>query len=359
MKRIVVSVSNDLVTDQRVSKICGTLKEMQYDILLIGRKNYSPHNLNRDYATKRIRMLFNRGFLFYAELNIRLFFVLLFTKKDLLFSNDLDTLLPNYLVSKIQGKELIFDSHELFSEIPELHNRKFVKSFWLGIERRILPKLKKVITVSNSIKRHYEERYGIQVRVVRNLPIAKKVKPKKFAFSTKGKKVLLYQGSVNVGRGLEFMIDTVQLLDNFLLVIVGTGDIIDDLEQNVLLKGLENKVKFTGRILPADLQHLTPNAMIGLSLEEDLGLNYCYALPNKIFDYIQAEVPVIVSNLPDMKKLVQHYGVGEVLMKRTPEALAEMIQNLDSKSYLENLKKAKEELNWDQEKSQLIKLLQS
>ena len=359
MKRIVVSVSNDLVTDQRVSKICRTLKELEYEILLIGRKNYSQHTLNRDYHTKRMRMLFNSGFLFYAELNIRLFFVLLFTKKDVLFSNDLDTLLPNYLVSKLQGKELIFDSHELFSEIPELANRKFVKSFWLGIERRILPKLKKVITVSDSIKKHYEKKYGIDVTVVRNLPNAQEAKPKKFTFSTKGKKVLLYQGSVNVGRGLELMIDTVRLLENYILVIVGTGDIIDNLEQTVLTKGLENKVKFTGKVLPKDLKHLTPNATVGLSLEEDMGLNYRYALPNKIFDYIQAEVPVIVSDLPEMKKLVEQYRVGQVLDTRTPKSLAELIQEVDSKEYLDNLKKAKKDLNWDQEKGQLIKLLKS
>jgi len=359
LKRIVVSVSNDLVTDQRVSKICRTLKETGYEILLIGRKNYSQHVLNRDYKTKRMRMVFNSGFLFYAELNIRLFFVLLFTKKDVLFSNDLDTLLPNFLVSKIQGKELIFDSHELFSEIPELENRKFVKSFWLRIERWILPKLKRVITVSDSIKKHYEEKYGIVVTVVRNLPVVKEVKTKKFTFPTKEKKVLLYQGSVNIGRGLELMIDTVRLLNDYILVIVGSGDIIDDLEQKVLTEGLENKVKFTGKILPKDLKHLTPNATIGLSLEEDLGLNYRYSLPNKIFDYIQAEVPVIVSDLPEMKKLVEKYDVGQVLLDRTPESLAKLIIEVEQKDYTPCLQSASQDLNWNQEKGRLIALLDS
>lgn len=359
MKRIVVSVSNDLVTDQRVSKICSTLKELDYDILLIGRRNYSPHTLNRDYDTKRMRLIFNRGFLFYAELNIRLFFVLLFAKKDVLFSNDLDTLLPNYLVAKLQGKELIFDSHELFSEIPELENRKFVKSFWLTIERRILPKLKKVMTVSNSIKKHYENLYDIKVSVVRNLPTAKEVEPKKFSFSTKGKKVVLYQGSVNVGRGLELMIDTIQQLPDYILVIIGTGDIIDNLEQKVLSQGLENKVKFTGRVLPKDLKHLTPNASIGLSLEEDLGLNYRYSLPNKIFDYIQAEVPVIVSDLPDMKQLVTQAKVGEILTERTPEALAKLIQEVIQNDYTSALQQAKETLNWSHEKAHLEALLKN
>jgi glycosyltransferase involved in cell wall biosynthesis len=359
LKRIVVSVSNDLVTDQRVSKICRTLKELDYDILLIGRKNYSPHRLNRDYETKRMRMLFNRGFLFYAELNIRLFFVLLFTKKDMLFSNDLDTLLPNYLVAKLQGKELIFDSHELFSEIPELENRKLVKSFWLKIESSILPKLTKVMTVSESIKIHFENLYGINVTLVRNFPVLQKIQPKKFSFSTKGKKVILYQGAVNIGRGLELMIDTVKILDDYLLVIIGTGDILEDLEQKVLNEGLENKVKFTGKMLPKDLRHLTPNATVGLSLEEDLGLNYRYALPNKVTDYLHAEVPVIVSDLPDMKKLVTEAEVGEILVERTPESLAKLIKKVAQNDYSAALQKAKKDLNWSNEKVHLKELLKT
>ena len=356
MKRIVVSVSNDLVTDQRVAKICRTLHELDYEILLIGRKNYSPFVMNRDYKTKRMRMLFNKGFLFYAELNIRLFFLLFFTKKDILFSNDLDTLLPNYLVSKIQGKELIFDSHELFSEIPELTNRKFVKSVWHRLEKWMLPKLKKVITVSDSIKKHYQDLYKIQVTVVRNLPDLQEINQNPFPFSIKGKTVIVYQGAINVGRGLELMIDTMKLLENHLLVIIGTGDIIYVLEAKVLNEKLENSVKFMGKILPEDLKRLTSNADIGISLEEDLGLNYRYALPNKLFDYIHAEVPVIASDLPEIKKIVEKYKIGSILKNRTPEELAELILSMDKGNYLKALKTAKKELNWNTEKEKLISI---
>ena len=138
----------------------------------------------------------------------------------------------------------------------------------------------------------------------------------------KEKNVILYQGSVNVGRGLELMIETIKLLQDCVLVIVGSGDILEDLEQMVLKEGLEDKVKFTGRMTPSKLRGFTPSATIGISLEEDLGLNYRYALPNKLFDYIHAEVPVIVSDLPEMKKIVLEYEVGQVLLKRTPENLA-------------------------------------
>ena len=359
MKRIIVSVSNDLITDQRVTKICNTFLNQGYDILLIGRKNYSKFPVNRDYKTKRLSLLFNKGFLFYAEFNFRLFFLLLFSKKNILYANDVDTLLPNYLVSKIQNKKLIFDSHELFSEIPELVNRKFVKNFWLRIENRIIPKLKTIITVSDSIKEHYKSKYNVEPITVRNFPELKDIASIPFDFSIKNKKVILYQGSVNIGRGLELMIETMKVLDQYLLVIIGSGDIIEILERKVLDEGLENKVKFLGEIQPEKLKTLTPNATIGISLEEGLGLNYKYALPNKIFDYIHAEAPIIVSNLPEMKKIVEHFKVGEILMTRTSNDLANLIQEVSSKNYKEALILAKKELNWDREQEVLINLIKN
>lgn len=359
MKRIIVTVSNDLVTDQRVHKMCCTLIEMGYDLLLIGRKHGSQETLYRDYATKRISMLFHRGFLFYAELNLRLFFLLLFTKKEVLFSNDLDTLIPNYFVAKLQRKELIFDSHELFSEIPELKHRKLIKQFWLTIERWILPKLTKVITVSDAIKKHYKNLYGIEAVVIRNLPLVKSVHQQSFPFPTENKNIILYQGAVNIGRGIELMLETIKLLDNCVLVIIGTGDIIEVLKQKVSSQTLENKVRFMGKVLPKDLKQFTPNATIGLSLEEDIGLNYRYALPNKLFDYIQAEVPVIVADLPEMKKLVETYQVGEILWERSPKSLAKLILKVISNNYTIALQKAKRELTWTREKDKLIRLLNS
>ena len=250
MKRIIISVSNDLVTDQRVAKICGTLKDFGYEILLIGRMNYSTHTLEREYKTKRFRLLFNKGFLFYAEYSFRLFFFLLFSKKDILYANDLDTLLPNYL-----------------------RNRRFIKLFWLRLEKWILPKLKHVITVSRSIKRHYESLYKIKVTVVRNLPVKLKTTSIPFDFMSKEEKIILYQGSTNIGRGLELAIDTMVVLEDYILVIIGSGDIIDMLKKKTSNLGLENKVKFLGKILPEKLKNLTPNAHIGISLEEDLVLN--------------------------------------------------------------------------------------
>ena len=357
LKRVIVSVTNDLVTDQRVGKTCAVLTEMGFKVLLVGRKLKKSNSIQREYEVKRFRLLFNKGFLFYAEYNLRLFFFLLFSKKNLLFSNDLDTLVPNYLISKIQKKKLIFDSHELFSEIPELENRKKVKNFWLAIEKKIIPKLKNIITVSDSIKEHYQSLYGVNVSVVRNIPENKKVIQTPFDFDTHGKKIILYQGSVNVGRGLELMIDTMHLLEDYILVIIGDGDISTKLIEKVNTLDLKNCVKFLGRINPDELKNLTPNTTVGMSLEEDLGLNYRYALPNKLFDYIHAEVPMVVSNLPEMKAIIKKYAIGEVLIDRTPISLASTIKTMAAKNYKKELIQAKKQLNWTLEKEKLISII--
>jgi glycosyltransferase involved in cell wall biosynthesis len=350
LKKIIVTVTNDLSTDQRVDKVCTTLFNDGYKVLLVGRKLKNSVPISRDYKTKRIKLLFNQGFLFYTEFNFRIFLLLFFSKKDILLSNDLDSLAANYTVSVLQNKKLVYDSHELFSEIPELVHRPFVKNFWSSIEKLLLPKLKNTYTVCKSIADFYDKRYATNFKVVRNLPTFKKIETGKLPFSTDGKKIIIYQGALNIGRGLELMIDAMEYLENYLLIIVGNGDIIAELKERIKNKSTENNVHFLGKLLPIELQKITPLADIGLSLEEDLGLNYRYALPNKIFDYIQAEIPILVSDLPEMKQIVLEYKVGEIIALRTPKSLAEQIQTMLKNDYSESIVKAKQILTWEHEK---------
>ena len=354
MKRIIISVTNDLSTDQRVSKICNTLQKNNFDILLIGRvlKNSTP--VNRNYKTKRISLFFNNSVFFYIEFNIRLFFILFFSKKDILLSNDLDTLSANYVVSFLQRKKLVYDSHELFSEIPELVERPLVKSVWVSLENFFLPKVRNSYTVCKSIAEYYNKKYKTNFKIVRNFPTQKKITKGEFNFSTQNKRIIIYQGAINVGRGLELMIKTMNFLPGFLLVIIGSGDIFEDLKKLVTQEKLENQVYFLGRLIPEELQKLTPLADLGISIEENLGLNYTYALPNKIFDYVQAEVPVLVSNLPEMKQIVREYKIGEVLTSRDSKSMAKQIKEMLLKDYSSNLKKAKNKLIWEKEEKELL-----
>ena len=157
MKKVIFSVTNDLITDKRVHKACLTLHNADYDVTLIGRITNSQSKIERLYKTKRFKLLFNHGFLFYAFYNIRLFIYLLSQKADILVANDLDTLPANYLCAKLLGRKLVYDTHEYFCHTPELSNRQFVQSFWLSIEKLMFPKLKTVITVNNTIANIYSK----------------------------------------------------------------------------------------------------------------------------------------------------------------------------------------------------------
>ncbi len=350
MKKIIVSVTNDLSTDQRVDKVCATLQKEGYKVVLIGRKLKNSTPLHRSYTTKRIQLIFNKSFLFYAEFNFRLFFVLLFSKKDILLSNDLDTLLPNYLVGILQKKNIVYDSHELFPEIPELVDKPFVKKCWSTLETLILPKLKNTYTVCKSIADFYDKKYNTKFKTILNLPNKKELELGCFPFESEGKKIIIYQGAINIGRGLELIIDTMEFLDNCILVVIGNGDIYEDLSQKVK----DNiKIHFLGKIPPKELHKLTPLANLGLSIEDDLGLNYRFALPNKIFDYIQAEVPILVSDLPEMKQIVLNFGVGEIVAQRSPKILAKQITKLLEKDFTKELQKAKNELIWENQEEKL------
>ncbi|MCY1720849.1 glycosyltransferase [Prolixibacteraceae bacterium Z1-6] len=354
-KRIIVSVTNDLVSDNRVHKVCASLQNMGFSVLLVGRKLPGSQTVKRSYDTLRFRLLFKTGVCFYAEYNFRLFLFLLFAKADVFLSNDLDSLTANFLAAKIKGSELVYDSHEYFTEVPELIGRQKIQKVWEWLERKMLPKVKHAYTVCDSIAKIYSEKYGVDFKVVRNIPVAKNFVSSK---SESLEKTILYQGAVNIGRGLEQAILAMDYIENAKLIIAGDGDIKPDLEELVVKENLSKKVEFTGRLSLEELSKLTRQADLGLSIEEDLGLNYRFALPNKLFDYIQAQVPVLVTNLPEMAAIVNKYKVGSITDSPEPKNLAKKITDAllnasKRKIWKENLKLAAQELTWEKEEKVL------
>jgi glycosyltransferase involved in cell wall biosynthesis len=219
-----------------------------------------------------------------------------------------------------------------------------------------------VITVNEELARIYQERYRVPVEVIRNVP--ELIPGKNDVENSRGFRenhTLIYQGALNMGRGIELMIDSMPLLDDCTLILAGEGDISAALKTRVESKGLTDRILFKGRLDPKVLRDLTRTADLGLSLEEDLGLNYRYALPNKIFDYIHAGIPVVVSDLPVMGGFVREHKVGEILSDRSPEALARRVREVLSKreTYSPCLNAAALEFNWDNEKVKFLKLLEN
>ena len=348
-------MSSDMVTDNRVHKIASALVSDRYNVKVLSRKFSNSTNISgRPYFIKRYRLWFNRGPFFYANMNIRYFLYLLFTGCDIILSNDLDTLPACWLASAIKNKKLVFDSHELFPEVPELVDRPGVRKIWQLLEKFLVKRIDRGITVCRPIASYYANKYGKNFEVIRNAaPVIAD-----FPEVEKDKKVIIYQGVLNVGRGLELAINSMRFTHGVILQIIGEGDIRKDLHRLVSDLGLEQKVVFSGRLPIEKLRIHTIHASIGISLEEDLGLNYRYALPNKLFDYIQARIPVVVSDLPEMSSLVEKYGIGKVLKKRDPESLASLFsgmldEEVPAGKYSKNLEKAAAELSWENEKEKL------
>lgn len=366
MKRAVVSVINDLVTDQRVHKSCLTLIKAGFAVTLVGRRmRKSPDMPNRPYKCIRMRLLFEKGPVFYAEYNIRLFFFLLFTKYSLLVANDLDTLLPNFLMARLKRKPLVYDSHEYFTQTPELVDRPRVQRIWKSIESFIIPRLQWMITVNESIAQLFEKEYGVKVYVVRNIPARRKVKSeysKEQLGLPNNKKLLVLQGSgINIQRGAEELTEAMQFLPEAFLMIIGGGDVLPQLKQFVKENKLQERILFLPRMPYEQMMAYTELADLGLTLDKDTNLNYRFSLPNKLFDYIQAGVPVLATPLPEISKIVTQYNIGAFTQSNGSKTLAEEIRRTISNTELldnwqKNLNLAAQELCWENEETGLLKI---
>ena len=362
--RVLVTVSNDLVTDHRVHKTCMTLHRLGWEVLLIGRiLPHSPSMNPRPYPTKRMNLLFKKGPLFYAEMNLRYFLFLLFAKKTALLSNDLDTLPANFLAAKLSGCSLVFDSHEYYTEVPELVTRPLVQGVWKRIEKWIVPHLKFAYTVAGPIAELFQKNYQVNFEVVMNAPLLNLKRPTgKHDLSGFKEKIILVQGGgINIDRGMEELIEAMQYVKGGVLLIVGAGDVIPILKEKTKTLGLENKVIFYGRVPIEELGEIAPQAYVGLSIDKATNLNYELSLPNKLFDYIHAELPLICTPLPEVKRMVEKYEVGVVIEHLEPNYLAAQINlflenEAAREQFSKNCLKAKEELCWEKEEQKIIRI---
>lgn len=357
-KKLFVAVTNDISTDYRVHKVCSYLLQKEYEIEVYGRILPNTIFVERPYKITRKKHFFNHNFLFYAEFNIRLFFFLLLKKYDCILANDLDTLPACFFISKLKKIPLVYDSHELFSEGPELQGRKFVQSFWRKLEDFFLPKIKKSYTVSKSIADFYHKKYKNNMGVIRNIPLKNQTYiSEKVTFPTK-QNTILYQGVLNPGRGIKPMIEALQYLENLDLIIIGYGKVEAELKQFVKDKKMENRVFFLGRISREKLLNYTQKATLGMVLEEPLGFSFQYSLPNKLFDYIHAQIPIIAGNLIEISTIIKEYKVGVIVDSYDPKAIAAAIKDLlNDENKMQVIKQnqlmASEVLSWEIEQQKL------
>ncbi|WP_426491639.1 glycosyltransferase [Hymenobacter sp. 102] len=362
--RLVFTVTTDLNYDQRMQRICSSLAGAGYEVLLVGRQWPASRPLTpQPYRQHRLRCRFTRGKLFYLEFNLRLLLFLLGRRAAAWCAIDLDTALPVWLRARLGGQPFVYDAHELFTEVPEVVARPRVQRLWRAIENFIVPRVSLAYTVGPALARVFEQRHGRPFAVVRNISRLEEP-PAPAVAEPAAADIILYQGALNAGRGLEPLLEAM-LQVNGRLIICGEGDLSDELRAQARRLGLlqSGQVEFRGYVLPADLRILTRQARVGVMLLENQGLSYYYSLANKFFDYLHAGVPQVVIDFPEYRALNEQYNVADLIPALEPATLAAALNRLlpdgDAAHYrrlVENCHRARPELNWQHEEQHLLGL---
>lgn len=341
-----------------MNRICASLANAGYVVQLVGRKLTSSKPLSQKiFSQKRLFCFFTKGKLFYVEYNLRLFFFLLFQNFDILCGIDLDTIFPAFLIAKIKKKSFVYDAHEYFTEMEEVVTRPGIKKAWEKLEGLIVPKIRYAYTVSESYAEMFEKKYKVKFIVIRNATVLQNFK------KTEDKeKYILYQGSVNMGRGLENLVEAMCHID-CKLYICGKGDILESLKMLAAKLNLEEKIKFLGFVEPEFLKEYTSGAIAGITLFSNKGLSNHFSLANRFFDYMHSGVPQIAMSYPEYKNFCSKYEVALLIDDITTSTIVNSVNRLlsDSNYYQklqQNCMEGRAKFNWQNEEKKLLEFYQ-
>ena len=356
-KKILLLVGDDPNYDQRMQKICTSLAHNNYDVLLVGiarTKNVKPL-LVQPFRQRRLNVISKTGFFLFTEINVRLFFSLLFTSFDIVCAIDLDTIIPAYFLSILRRKKRVYDAHELFCEMPSIALRPRIHKFWKGVERFFLPHFKNGYTVNNSIAEEYYNMYGLHYKVIMNVAA---LNNEDFTDVEKDKKLLLYQGAVQKGRGIEYLIYAMQNIEAH-MIICGMGNYFEEAKKLTADLRLQSKISFNGYVFPKDLKAITQQACIGLNTVTGEGQSYYLSLSNRTFDYMHANTPQVAMNFPEYAAINKEFEIAVLIDGLTANNVENAINRLLNDEALynklqQNCKQAKQKYNWQNEEKKLI-----
>lgn len=355
-KKIILAVINDINYDQRMIRICTSLADAGYEIVLVGRAHKKSKPLTaKPFQQKRLFVSAEEGKMMYFFYWIKLFFYLLFTKADALCATDLDTILPVYFASAIKGIKRTYDAHELFTEMQEVVTRPREKKMWDRIEKFSVPRFRFGYTIGECYAEVFREKYGSDYAIVRNATILRPL-----VIPEKKEKYILYQGAVNVGRCFEFLIPAMQFVQ-VPLVICGAGNFYEEAVALVKKYKLEDKVTFKGYVPPEQLREYTLKAWVGITLFEAIGPSNRLSMANRFFDYMHSGVPQLCMAYPEYEKVNGQFEIASLIAEPTVDNIASALNKLvdDDAYHLKlqgNALKAREIYCWQEEEKRLLQV---
>lgn len=358
--KIKLLVTNDISQDQRMHRIATSLCDIGLDVELIGRQKKNSLPLKkRKYNTKRLKLPFHKGILFYLSYNLAAFSYLWTNKPDLVYAVDLDSLLAARTIKQLRPEtHLIFDAHEHFTEVPELKNSPLKKKIWEAVAKWSIPRVDLCLTVGPALAEIFSDQYDRSFHAIRNTPIINHGPEVEYQAENK---VLLYQGMLNEGRGLEVLVDTMEKLQDWTLWLVGSGDIAQTLKEHAKKSKASDRIVFHGFVEPDELPAFTRQATLGLNLLVAESLSYYYSLANKTFDYMACGVPAIHMDFPEYREIQEKYHCFLLLDKLEKRSLVKLIHQTDSPQLLrlhQNNLEAAQHFQWKLESKKLKKLFQ-
>ena len=372
MCKVANIVFNSFENDSRVIKESQSLSKAGFDVTVIahGAKNLAKYEQKDGFKVVRFAKLDRQRVK--SNLKKLLVYILWLQKviiyaKDfeILHCNDLNTLPVAAVIKKFFNRDIkvLYDAHEYETETYALKGLRKIITKWA--ERFLIRYADRVITVSESIANEYVKLYGIQKpALVLNTPYLQEVTKndnfrKKFGIEEQ-RKIYLYQGALTPNRGIELLIKTFQILEEEkgnlspVVVFMGYGDLKTLIEQ---ASRASRAIYLHEAVAPERILEYTSSADFGISMIEDSCLSYRYALPNKIFEYMMAGIPVIVSNLPEMRAIIEQYGVGVVAKEQSVASLKWAIEEslkLDTNKLMKNLERVKKHYNWLEQERVLL-----
>jgi len=356
-KTIVCTITNDISYDQRMKRICTSLSNAGYNVILIGfeRKKSLPLAV-QPYQQIRIKGIPAQGKIMYFVYWIKLFFKLMTIKADAFCAIDLDTILPVYYASLLRGKKRVYDAHEIFTELKEVTTRPPIKRMWETIAQHTVPNFKFGYTIGYYYAQFFKDKYKVDYNIVRNATVYKDETLPPYNVTSP---YILYQGAVNEGRCFEELIPAMQLVD-CRLIICGQGNFYEKAQALVADLNLSEKVIFKGFIQPADLPAITKQATIGITLfDANNVLSNYYSMANRFFDYMHNGVPQLCNAYPEYIKVNETYPLAYLLENTSIDTIAYALNTmLANPNMLQDMRQAaleaKKEYCWQQEEKRLL-----
>ncbi len=383
MRRCLSIVLNTFTNDSRVLRESETLAKNGFKVTVFAlHEDKLPLKEEHAFLSLRRSKLRTRGWskrkpvqlIKYVECVVRMVAAGVRVWPTVVHANDWDALPIGYLIARLTGAKLIYDAHELWRD-PGVRGDVPAAPLDLGVrlEGWLARRADGVMTVSESIAADMAEKMRIvKPQVVRNLPLAKQSavlpgsdeeRPLRRELGLSDRvPIVLYQGGVSVRKGVEILLEAFRWVNPpTVLVYLGYGPQVSSLKQRAKELEITDRVFFHPAVPPKALLNYTADATVGVIPTKGGSLNYQYCLPNKLFESLQAGLPVVVSDLPEMAAVVKRYGVGEVFPDGDAESLARTLNTVLGeperlKLYTEAANLAAQELNWEREESKFLEV---